>query len=140
VVEVSVHVAAQPETVFAYFTDPARYVQWMGSGATLEPVPGGAYRVLMRDGVEAVGEFVEIDPPHRVVFTWGWTHDREVPPGTTRVVVTLDPEDGGTRVVLRHHGLPGDGQREHHSKGWEFYLGRLDLRISGVDPGPDPNA
>jgi hypothetical protein len=42
VVEVSVHVAAQPETVFPFFTDPARYVQWMGGGATLEPVPGGS--------------------------------------------------------------------------------------------------
>ena len=98
VVEVSVHVAAQPETVFGYFTDPARYVQWMGSGATLEPVPGGSYRVFMRAGIEAVGEFVEIDPPRRLVFTWGWTHDRAVPPGTTRVVITLHPENGGTRV------------------------------------------
>ncbi len=41
VVEVSVHIAAAPETVFPYFTDPGRYVQWMGGGATLEPVPGG---------------------------------------------------------------------------------------------------
>jgi uncharacterized protein YndB with AHSA1/START domain len=139
VVEVSVHVAAQPETVFGYFTDPARYVQWMGSGATLEPVPGGSYRVFMREGIEAVGEFVEIDPPHRLVFTWGWTHDSAVPPGTTRVVVTLHPEGGGTRVVLRHHGLPDDGQREHHRHGWESYLGRLGARIKGADPGPDPN-
>ena len=139
VVEVSMHVAAQPETVFGYFTDPARYVQWMGSGATLEPVPGGSYRVFMREGIEAVGEFVEIDPPHRLVFTWGWTNDSAVPPGTTRVVVTLRPEDGGTRVVLRHHGLPDDGQREHHRQGWELYLGRLDARIRGADPGPDPN-
>ena len=139
VVEVSLHVAAQPETVFGYFTDPARYVQWMGSGATLEPVPGGSYRVFMRAGIEAVGEFVEIDPPRRLVFTWGWTHDRAVPPGTTRVVITLHPENGGTRVVLRHHGLPDDGQREHHGQGWEVYLGRLDARIKGADPGPDPN-
>ena len=57
-VEVSVHIAAQPETVFPYFTDPARYVQWMGTGAVLEPVPRGCYRIVMRDGVEAVGEFV----------------------------------------------------------------------------------
>src|SRR5216683_2710932 len=89
VVEVSVHIAAQPETVFGYFTDPGRYIQWLGTGAELEPVPGGCYRVVMRDGVEAAGEFVEVDPPHRLVFTWGWTHDRAVPPGTTRVVITL---------------------------------------------------
>jgi uncharacterized protein YndB with AHSA1/START domain len=140
VVEVSVHVAAPPETVFPYFTDPGRYVQWMGGDATLEPVPGGSYRVRMRDGVEAAGEFVEVDPPNRLVFTWGWTHDHAVPPGATRVVVTLHPENGGTRVVLRHHDLPGQEQRGHHRKGWELYLGRLDHRIRGGDPGPDPNA
>ena len=139
VVEVSVYIAAQPETVFPYFTDPGRYVQWMGTGAALEPVPGGCYRVLMRDGVEAAGQFVEVDPPNRLVFTWGWTHDRAVPPGTTRVVVTLQAEHGGTRVVLRHYGLPSDDQCEHHRKGWLIYLGRLDLRVQGHDPGPDPN-
>jgi uncharacterized protein YndB with AHSA1/START domain len=140
VVEVSVYIAAQPETVFPYFTDPGRYVQWMGSDATLQPVPGGTYRIHMSDGVEAAGEFIEVDPPRRLVFTWGWTHDPAVPPGTTRVVVTLHAEHGGTRVILRHHGLPDDGQRDHHRKGWEVYLGRLDLRIQGDDPGPDPNA
>jgi uncharacterized protein YndB with AHSA1/START domain len=140
VVEVSVYIAAEPETVFPYFTDPGRYVQWMGRGATLHPVPGGSYRVCMAEGVEAVGEFVEIDPPRRVVFTWGWTHDPEVPPGTTRVVVTLDAEQGGTRVTLRHHGLPSDGQCEHHRKGWDLYLVRLEIRVRGGDPGPDPNA
>ena len=48
--------------------------------ATLEPVPGGVYRVSMRDGVEAAGEFVEVDPPRRLVFTWGWTQDHAVRP------------------------------------------------------------
>ena len=51
VVEVSVHIAAPPETVFPYFTDPGRYVQWMGRGATLEPVAGGRYRIQMRGAV-----------------------------------------------------------------------------------------
>ena len=139
VVEVSMHVAAQPETVFPYFTDPGRYIQWMGSDATLEPVPGGSYRVRMRDGVEAAGQFVEVDPPHRLVFTWGWTHDPAVPPGTTRVVITLHAEQDGTRVVLRHHDLPDGGQRDHHGKGWEVYLSRLGLLVYGGDPGPDPN-
>jgi uncharacterized protein YndB with AHSA1/START domain len=138
--EVTVHIAARPETVFAYFTDPVRYVQWMGNHATLEPTPGGSYRVRMRDGVEALGEFVEVEPPHRLVFTWGWTHDHAVAPGSTRVVVTLEEEDGGTRVVLRHHDLPDDEQRGHHGKGWELYLARLAVRVRGGDPGADPNA
>jgi uncharacterized protein YndB with AHSA1/START domain len=138
--EVTVYIAARPETVFAYFTDPARYAQWMGNHATLEPVPGGTYRIDMRDGVQAAGEFVEIDPPHRLVFTWGWTHDHAVAPGSTRVVVTFQEEDGGTRVVLHHHDLPDQEQTDHHRKGWDMYLTRLTMRATGGDPGPDPNA
>jgi len=140
VLEVSVHVAADPATVFGYFTDPARFVRWMGTDATLEPEPGGTYRVFMRDGVETAGEFVEVDPPRRLVFTWGWTHDEQVPPGSTRVEVTFAAEDDGTRVVLRHHDLPSDEQRTHHGAGWEMYLSRLVTSAAGDDPGPDPNA
>ena len=139
VVEVSVHIAARRETVFPYFTEPERYVEWMGGSATLEAVAGGVYRVGMRDGVEAVGEFLEVDFPNRVVFTWGWTDQFAVAPGSTRVVVTLAEEDGGTRVVLRHHGLPDGEQRAHHRGGWEAYLDRLAVRAAGGDPGPDPN-
>ena len=74
-VEVSVHVAASPESTFAYLTDPARYVQWMGSHANLEPVPGGTYRVQMADGFAADSTFTEIDPPRRLAFTWAWADD-----------------------------------------------------------------
>jgi uncharacterized protein YndB with AHSA1/START domain len=140
VLEVSVLIAASPETVFAYFTDPERYVEWMGSAATLDPVPGGVYRVHMRDGVQAVGRFLEVDPPHRLVFSWGWDGAFAVPPGSTRVVVTFTPEDGGTRVRLRHHGLPDEQERGQHGGGWELYLGRLAVRAAGGDPGADPNA
>jgi uncharacterized protein YndB with AHSA1/START domain len=133
-------VAAPPEIVFPYFTDPLRDAEWMGGGATLEPTPGGVYRVSMRDGVEAIGEFVEVVPPHRVVFTWGWNHDHAVAPGSTRVVVTLNPEGDGTRVVLRHYDLPDEAQRAHHRMGWEMYLERLRVRTTGADPGPDPNS
>lgn len=139
VVEVSIYVGAPPDIVFSYFTDPVRYTEWMGSSAKLEPTPGGIYRVSMRDGVEVVGEFLEVDPPRLVVFTWGWSRDPVVAPGSTRVVVTLDPEGAGTRVLLRHHDLPDDAQRAHHRGGWEMYLNRLGLRIAGTDPGPDPN-
>ena len=140
VLEVSVHIAARPETVFPYFTDPERYVRWMGTSATLVAVPGGSYRVGIRDVVEAAGEFLEVDPPHRVVFTWGWTDRFAVAPGTTRVEVTLTEEDGGTRVVLRHHGLPGEELCEQHRSGWETYLPRLAVVAAGGDAGPDPNA
>ncbi len=138
VLEVSVHIAARPETVFPYFTDPARHAQWMGSHARLEPVPGGEYRVVLRDGIEAVGRFVEVDPPRRLVFTWGWSGGHPVAPGSTRVEVTLEDEDGGTRLVLRHHDLPSAEHADQHRRGWELYLGRLQTHLRGGTPGADP--
>ncbi len=134
------YVGAPPEIVFPYFTDPIRYAKWMGSSATLEPAPGGVYRVSMRDGVEVIGEFLEVDPPRLVVFTWGWSRDPVVAPGSTRVVVTFAAEGAGTRVLLRHYDLPDDAQRGHHRGGWEMYLNRLGLCAAGTDAGPDPNA
>jgi uncharacterized protein YndB with AHSA1/START domain len=84
-VEVSVHVAATPEDVFPYFTDPARYVQWMGIEAKLDPVPGGVYHVQMPDGFRAAGTFLEIDPPHQLAFTWDSpTRRRPSGPSTSR--------------------------------------------------------
>src|SRR2546430_17387681 len=87
--EVSVHIAARPETVFAYFTDPIRYAQWMGSHATLEPVPGGTYWVDMRDGVQAAAELVAADPPPRHGCNRGGTHNQPQATGTHRRVVPL---------------------------------------------------
>src|SRR5207248_10963477 len=74
-VEVTVWVPASPPEVFGFFTDPDRYVQWMGSSAELEPVPGGVYRVSMADGFAAAGRFVAVSYPHLVVFSWGFADD-----------------------------------------------------------------
>jgi uncharacterized protein YndB with AHSA1/START domain len=112
VLEVSVYIAAEPETVFAYFTDPARYVQWMGTIASLEPAPAGEYRVFMRDGVETAGEFIEVDP-HRLVFTWGGRARPRSRPGLDPRRSDLHPERRHP-VVLRHHDLPTQAQRTHH--------------------------
>lgn len=153
VVEVSVRIAARPESVFPYLTDRARYVEWMGSQAVLEPVPGGVYRVRMRDGFEAAGTYVEVDPPHRVVFTWGWADDAAqhvfdeqarqdsaaLERGSTRVAVSLEEEGGGTCLTLRHHDLATDALRDAHREAWQTYLGRLAIRAAGSDPGPDPH-
>ena len=138
--EVTTHIAAPPEKVWPYLTDPARYALWMGTEVTLSPAPGGLYRVHMREGIEALGEFVELDPPHRLVFTWGWQDHPVVPPGSTTVEVTLEATDEGTLVRLTHRGLPDTESVAHHRQGWESYLHRLVIAATGGDPGPDPNA
>ena len=155
-VEITMHIPAAPADLFPYFTDPARYVQWMGCEAKLEPVPGGTYRIRMADGFAAAGEFVHVDQPHQVVFSWGFAdddaaqrtkHERSeatsgsaMPSGSTRVTVTLDCEDGGTSLTLRHENLPNLELREGHQVAWSAYLPRLAIRAAGGDPGPDPHA
>ena len=138
--EVTTTIAAPPEVVWSYLTDPARHALWMGTGVTLSPTPGGVYLVHMSEGIEARGEFVELDPPHRLVFTWGWQDHPVVPPGSTTVEVTLQATDDGTLVRLTHRGLPDPESVDHHRQGWESYLSRLAIAATGGDPGPDPNA
>ena len=135
--EVEQRIHAQPADVFPYFTDPDRYVRWMGAAATLEPHRGGAYRVRMTNDAVAVGEFVVVEPFRRVVFTWGWDGSDELPPGSTTVEITLSEHDGETIVRLRHSRLPDDGAAHEHAEGWRKYLGRLAHVATGRDPGPD---
>ena len=129
-------IEASPATVFAYFTDPHRYTVWMGVEATLDARPGGIYRVRAPHGHYASGEFVVVEPPRRVVFTWGWEGDPEVPPGSSTVEVTFLEVDGATVVRLTHDGLP-DPAIGLHAEGWRHYVDRLALAGSGGDPGPD---
>ena len=132
-----VRIAARPETIFEFFVDPQKMVRWKGVDATLEPVPGGAYRVNVTGSAVAVGEYVAIEPPHRVVFTWGWEGDEQVPPGSSTVEITLTKEGGETLVRLVHSGLPV-GAGEAHAEGWEHFLPRLAVAAAGGDPGVDP--
>ena len=74
VVEHEVWVAARPETVFAYFTDPQKLASWIGAEATLDPRPGGVCRIAMNGAVMS-GEFVEVVPHSRVVLSWGWEEE-----------------------------------------------------------------
>ena len=141
VVEREIRIAARPETVFDFFVDPQKMVQWKGRKAELDARPGGIYRVEISDQAIARGEYVEIDAPKRVVFTWGWEGQESgphaIPPGSSRVEVELTPDGDGTLVRLRHFDLPED-TRAIHGQGWDLYLGRLAEAAAGEDPGPEP--
>ncbi|MGQ0669936.1 MAG: SRPBCC family protein [Actinomycetota bacterium] len=132
-----VRIAARPETIFAFFTDPGKMISWKGRIATLDAREGGVYRVDVNGRDIAVGEYVEIDPPHRVVFTWGWEGNENVLPGSSTVEVTLSPDGDETVVRLVHRDLPA-GAGAAHSEGWDHYLPRLATAAAGGEPGPDP--
>jgi uncharacterized protein YndB with AHSA1/START domain len=139
-VEREIRIDAAPETIFEFLVEPDKMPLWMGRKAELEPRAGGVYRVDINGEYIANGEFVEVDPPRRVVFTWGWEGDgTAVPPGTSTVEITLAPEGDSTLVRLVHTDLP-EAEREPHGHGWDLYMERLALVAVGKDPGPDPNA
>ena len=140
-IEREMRIDASPETVFEFFTDPAKMVRWKGTTATLDPRPGGVYRVQMNEQAIALGEYVEVDPPNRVVFTWGWEGSYAgTAPGSSTVEITLTPDGDGTLVRLVHTGLPTPESVEAHGHGWDQYMPRLAIAAAGGDAGEDPNA
>lgn len=144
-VEVERHVRARPETIFPFFTDPALAVQWQGTYAELDPRPGGRYVFHFGDGPRIVGEYIELDPPHRLVLAWGWERAEgsplaEVPPRSTTLEVVLTPEPGGTLVCIRILGLGSDDAAKFTAWGAQTYIARLAVAAEGGAPAPDPVA
>jgi uncharacterized protein YndB with AHSA1/START domain len=137
-VDLEVRVKASPETLWGFLTDPQKMTRWKGRTAEIDPRPGGVHRVEISDQVKAVGEYVEVEPHSRILLTWGWEGHPEVPSGSTRVEVTLEPDGEETIIRLRHADLP-ENERAIHADGWRHYLDRLSIAAAGGDPGPDPN-
>ncbi len=132
----SVRIAAAPAAVFPYLTDPELMVRWMGDWADLDASPGGKFALDIR-GVPIRGEFVEVDPPRRLVFTWGAPGRDDLPPGSTTVEITLRPDGDATVLELVHRDLP-PAAVAGHGAGWTHYLPRLVAAAGGGVPGPDP--
>jgi uncharacterized protein YndB with AHSA1/START domain len=128
---------ATPETIWPFLTDPDRHVDWLGTVADIDPRPGGTYRVLVGGRNQSSGEYLEVVPLEKVVFTFGWEQEgNPITPGSTTVEITLHPEGHKTRVQLVHRGLPDDAVADH-TGGWDHYLGRLDRVATGNPPTPD---
>ena len=138
---------ASAERAFEMFADPAQLVRWIGISADLDPRPGGRFRFEIVPGQFCEGQFLAVERPHRLVFTWGWTDAGfGLPPGSSRVEVTFaahggDP--GTTRIRLVHTGLAGD-LGLLHDDGWDRFFARLRAVVAGTDaaayPAEEPTA
>ncbi len=141
-IERTLSIAASPETVWEFFVDPEKLTRWKGMNADLDPRPGGVYRCEVLPGHMARGEYVELDPPRRLVFTWGWEksgdEENPVPPGSSTIEVELTPEGDGTSLRFVHRDLPSAEAAESHAHGWDNCLPRLEIVAAGGDPGEDP--
>jgi uncharacterized protein YndB with AHSA1/START domain len=120
IVNATVRIAASPEEVFPYLVDPSLIVQWIGSWADLNPQPGGVFALDFGD-TSTRGTYVSVEPPDRVVFTWGIPGNAALPPGTSTVEILLKADGDETIVELTHRNLPSE-LRPSHREGWEECL------------------
>ena len=140
--------AAPPERIFAAWTDPALLRRWWAAAqgwttpeATVDVRVGGAYRLSMQgtDGIvrTVAGEYLEVDPPRRLVYTWQWqAGEGHQPPQEGPTVVSVDfvAEGAGTRVVLEQRGHESEAARDSHGRGWRGCLDSLERLLAGAAP------
>jgi uncharacterized protein YndB with AHSA1/START domain len=138
VVKYQTRIPAPRATVFAFLLDPDKLMRWMGTGAEMEPHPGGVYLLKGVAGEHtARGTFKEVVPVHRLAYTFGWDHRDTVPPGSSLIEIDLEERDGGTLLHITHSGLPTEEERAAHAKGWTHYVDRLAKVLSGEPVEPD---
>jgi len=121
-------IAATPERLFALWTEPEELIKWWGPEGYTTPKhamdvrPGGRWRTTMRspDGKDHTvsGIYRALEPPRRLVFTWGWDDDAGMRGHETEVTVTFEPTTGGTRMVLTQQGFADADSRGRHEHGW----------------------
>ena len=122
---------ARREDVYAAWLDPASLAQWMCPGdveratAEVEPRVGGRFRIVMmrRQGpaVEHRGEYLVMDPPSLLSFTWISAATDLIP---TVVTIELFERGGETELVLTHRRLPA-ASVESHRGGWTDIVRKL---------------
>ena len=125
-----VRVKADPSTIYALLIEPGKQ-SWLGTDAEFDARPGGVYKIQVGGDHPALGEFVEVVPDEKIVFTFGWNEPgHPIPAGSTNDAITLIPEGDETLVRLVHSGLPDDAISDHE-QGWQHFLDRLAIVAVG---------
>jgi len=127
---------ATPEDIFHAWTDAENLKVWMCPETTtvasvdLDVRVGGRFRIVMRtaEGRDLVhtGEYREIRPPTRLVFTWQSTMTRSA---TTLVTVALQAHGDATELMLTHAQLPDAPSRGAHEQGWQSIVTKLQAYV-----------
>ena len=117
----SVEICATPSTVFDFLSKTEHWATWWGAGSTIDARPGGRAYIRYPNGVEVLGEVQEVNAPHKIVFTYGYGSGNPIPPGASRVTITLAASENGTRLELCHEFADAT-VRDQHIQGWRFQL------------------
>ena len=131
---------APRERVYAAWTDPGELQRWFGPEdvriikIAADVRVGGKYRwdLVKQDGEEwsCLGEYRELVPGRKIVFTWKWDDDEAWENHDSVVTVELSDRNGGTEVTLTHEQLPSTESRDRHNEGWNSVLGRLEKFVT----------
>ena len=138
VIRITKLLPATPEDVFAAWTDPVSLTEWMCpedltvASVTLDLRVGGKFQLVMRGenrDIVHVGEYREIHPPKRLVFTWksAATLQQE-----TLVTVELSPKGEQTELVLVHELFPNEHSAAQHKNGWQSIVEKLNTHLGNV--------
>ena len=129
-------IKAPRERVYAAWTDPAQMKQWFGPenvqtrDLIADARVGGTFRwdLTNPEGEEMTmrGEYRELQPGKKIVFTWQWQDDEDWENHTSIVTVELDDAEGGTELRLIHEKLPSEESRDRHNEGWNSVLDKLE--------------
>jgi uncharacterized protein YndB with AHSA1/START domain len=132
-------IRATPAQVWNAFVDPRELVHWWGpdAGPTLSAETdvrvGGTFTIAFRtmDGErhENRGEYLELDPPKRLVMSWWFSSTPHV---RSRVTVSIVDIDDGVEVTVKHDGFSDEGMRITHEKGWEGALRKMAARVQNA--------
>ena len=133
---------APRELVFRMWTEPKHLAQWWGprdypaSVINADVRPGGKYRHCLQSGAGDLslwlkGEFREIVPPERLVFTFSWEEEGERGLETL-VTITFADQAGKTRMTFRQTPFQSDRERDGHSIGWSSSFDRLDEQLAAA--------
>jgi len=129
-------IKAPRDRVYAAWTDPAQLRQWFGPDnvKTRELVAdirvGGKYRwdIINPEGEQMAvsGEYRELVPGKKVVFTWQWEDDETWENQISVVTVELSDRGPDTEVTLTHEKLPNEQSRDNHNEGWNKVINQLE--------------
>jgi uncharacterized protein YndB with AHSA1/START domain len=135
-------ITAPRDRVYAAWTDPAELRKWFGPkevklrNLVADVRVGGEFRwdLTNAEGEEMTmrGEFRELQPGRKVVFTWQWEDDELWENHISVVTVELSDRGDGTHLKLTHKQLPSEESRDRHSEGWDSVLDRLADYLTGV--------
>lgn len=131
-------IRATPAKLWNAFVDPRELLHWWGpdAGPTLSAETdvrvGGTFKIVFRtmggEQFESHGEYLELDPPRRLVMSFWFSVSPEV---RSRVTVSIVPGDGDVEVTVKHDGFSDEGLPIHHEEGWKGALGKMAARLEG---------